>query len=82
MLAGLGHLDLTPLIYGVIMFLGIWSMWHKITHGRSFSAAVEIGVFVLVFRLHGGTMAGGFAAMVCALLAGSIFPITMRRRKK
>lgn len=76
---GLAHLDFTPLFYGVVMFLGLWSMYHKATHGQYLAFLIEVGVFVLVFKLHGGTMAGGFAAMVCALLAGSIFP-TLRRK--
>ena len=78
---GLAHMDITPLFYGIVMFLGIWSMWHKLTRGQLFGFALEVGIFGLVFSLHGGTMAGGFAAMVCALLAGSIFP-TLARRKK
>lgn len=68
----LGHMDLMPLFYGVIMFLGIWSMWHKLSHGRYFSFAIEASVFTLVFSLHGGTMAGGFAAMIAALIAGRV----------
>jgi hypothetical protein len=72
MLGLLGHMDLMPLFYGIIMFLGIWSMWHKLTTGRLGSFAIEAGVFALVFTLHGGTMAGGFAAMIAALIAGRV----------
>lgn len=75
----LSHMDLMPLFYGVIMFLGIWSMWHKLTTGRIAAFLIEFGVFSLVFSLHGGTMAGGFAAMIAALIAGSVLP---RRRKR
>jgi len=56
-------------------------MWHKITHGQILGFTIEVSVFALVFILHGGTMAGGFAAMICALLAGSILPRTIRRNK-
>jgi len=69
---GLGHIDMMPLAYGIIMFLGVWSMWAKLTSGRLLSFAIELGVFVLLFKLHGGTMAGGFAAMVAALIAGRV----------
>ena len=69
---GLGHLDIFPLLYGVVIFIGLWSICAKITTGRIFSAAAEIGVFILVFHLHGGTVAGGFAATVAALLAGML----------
>lgn len=78
---GLGHVDLTPLVYGLVIFCGIFSMWWKLTHGKWLTFAVEAGVFALVFKLHGGTMAGGFAATVAALLAGLIIPWTLRRMK-
>jgi len=78
---GLGHLDLTPLVYGLVIFCGIYSMWWKLTHGRWLTFAIEASVFALVFKLHGGTMAGGFAATVAALLAGLIIPWTLRRMK-
>ena len=69
---GLAHIDIMPLLYGGIMFLGIWSMWAKLASGQFFSFMVEAGVFSLVFYLHGGTMEGGFAAMVAALIAGRV----------
>ena len=79
---GLGHIDVGPLLYGIVIFLGLYSMWWKLTHGRLFSFLVEVTVFVLVFKLHGGTMAGGFAATVAALLAGFIIPWTLGGSKK
>ena len=78
---GLGHIDIGPLIYGVVIFLGLYSMWWKLTHGRFLGFIVELVVFLLVFKLHGGTMAGGFAATVAALLAGVIIPFTLRSAK-
>lgn len=69
---GLGHIDMMPLLYGVIMFLGIWSMWNKLMTGKLLGFAVEITVFYILFSLHGGTMAGGFAAMIAALIAGRV----------
>ena len=71
---GLAHLNLGPLLYGVVMFIGLAIMWRKLLTGRWLSLMIDIGVFSLVFSLHGGTMAGGFAAMVAALLAGLILP--------
>lgn len=68
--AFLAHLDIMPLIYGVVIFLGIYSMWSKLRKGRLFSFGIEAGIFILVFSLHGGTMTGGFAATVAALLSG------------
>lgn len=68
---GLGHFDAAPLLYGIVIFIGIWSMWAKLTNGHIFSFAGEVFVFWLVFSLHGGTMGGGFAATVAALIAGA-----------
>lgn len=78
---GLGHFDLGPLIYGVVIFLGLYSMWWKFTHFRWIALVTEVSVFVLVFKLHGGTMAGGFAATVAALIAGVVIPWTLRSIK-
>ncbi len=78
---GLGHIDAGPLVYGLVIFIGLYSMWWKLTHGRYIAFVVEVSVFVLVFKLHGGSMAGGFAATVAALLAGIIIPFTLRGNK-
>lgn len=75
----LKHIDMGPLIYGVVIFLGLYSIWWKITHNRIMPAIIEIIVFVIVFKLHGGTMAGGFAATVAALIAGVVIPLTFKR---
>lgn len=75
----LGHIDFMPLIYGVLMFIGIAVMWRKLVSGRWLSLIIDISVFALVFRLHGGTMAGGFAAMIAALLAGIFLPAMMKK---
>lgn len=66
----LGHIDMMPLFYGFIMFFGIWSMYHKLTNGHYFRLVIEVTVFTTVFLMHGGTMTGGFSAMICALLSG------------
>ena len=76
---GIAHIDMMPVFYGLIMFLGVWSMYHKVINGKYFAFAIECGVFVLVFTLHGGSMNGGFAAMICALIAGAVLP-RMRRK--
>ncbi len=77
----LGHLDFGPILYGVVMFLGLLVMWWKLKNGRWLGVAIDVVVFALVFKLHGGTMAGGFSAMVAALLAGLFFPMLVGRRK-
>ena len=77
---GLGHIDLMPLVYGVIIFLGLLSMFNKLRKFQFVEFVIEGGVFWLVFSLHGGTMAGGFAATIAALLAGVIFPRLIGRK--
>lgn len=76
------HSSLEPLLYGFVIFLGIASMWWKLTHGRFLAALIEISVFILVFKLHGGTMTGGFAATVAALIAGIVLPCMLPWRRK
>lgn len=66
----LAHLDILPLIYGVVIFIGLYSMWRKLINGQFVRFAIEVFVFALVFKLHGGTMTGGFAATIAALLSG------------
>lgn len=76
---GLAHLDIMPLVYGCVVFIGIWSMWAKLVSGQFLAFGIEVFVFWLVFSLHGGSMTGGFSAAVAALLAGFILPRTLRR---
>ena len=75
------HLNTEPLVYGAVIFLGLLSMWWKITHGKVLSFTIELVVFILVFKLHGGTMSGGFAATIAALFAGIVFPCLLPRRR-
>ena len=74
------HGSFEPIIYGLVIFAGLFSMWYKITHKHLLSFTVELMIFIIVFKLHGGTMAGGFAATIAALLAGLIFPLFLKHR--
>ena len=76
----LRHLDLGPMFYGLIMFVGLFIVWWKITQSMWLSVTIDIAVFIIVFKLHGGSMAGGFAAMIAALFAGLVFPMILRRK--
>jgi uncharacterized protein YqgC (DUF456 family) len=71
--------NFTPLIYGSVMFIGLLIMWMKLIQFRLLSLAIDVVVFTLVFKLHGGSMSGGFSAMIAALLAGLIFPRLLSR---
>lgn len=75
----LAHIDWGPFVYGLLMFAGLLVMWLKLIHGKWLSLFIDVSVFTLVFMLHGGSMAGGFAAMIAAMLAGLVFPFLLRR---
>lgn len=75
------HGDMLPLVYGLVMFLGIAVMLVKFLRGHWLSLTVDAVVFYGVFALHGGSMSGGFSAMVAALLAGLFFPLLFKLRK-
>lgn len=77
----LAHIDWGPVLYGVIMFIGLLIMWVKLLKRKWLSLIIDISVFTLVFKLHGGTMAGGFSAMICAMFAGMVFPTLIRRKR-
>jgi hypothetical protein len=78
----LSHIDFMPLVYGVLMFLGLALTWHKLCNGKLVSVGLDMFVFWLVFSLHGGSMAGGFSAMIAAALSSLVFPIIFRRAVK
>lgn len=75
----LGHIDFMPIVYGIVMFIGIAVLFHKLLTGKILSLAIDVAVFFFVFGLHGESMTGGFSAMVAALLAGITFPWMLRR---
>jgi putative flippase GtrA len=75
----LSHIGLEPIIYGLVIAFGLLVMWVKFAMKQWLSLVVDIVVFWLVFTLHGGTMTGGMAAAVAALVCGLIFPFILRR---
>ena len=78
----LSHIDFMPLVYGILMFLGLTLTWYKLCHGKFVSVGLDMAVFWLVFSLHGGSMAGGFSAMIAAALSSLFFPVIFRRAVK
>jgi hypothetical protein len=78
----LGHMDFMPVVYGLVMFIGLSVLFQKLISGQFLSLAIDVAVFWFVFGLHGGSMTGGFSAMVAALLAGVTFPWMIRRAFK
>ena len=74
----LAHLNSEPVIYGLVIIAGIATIWWKIVRGHLGSALLEITIFVLVFKMHGGTLTGGMAAAVAALIGGFLIPLITR----
>jgi hypothetical protein len=73
------HGSMEPIVYGLVIFIGLFSMFWKFTHGHILAVCIEIGVFILVFKLHGGSMTGGFAATIAALLCGLVLPMMLKK---
>lgn len=73
------HGSFEPLVYGLVIFLGLLSMCWKLRTGQWMAFFIEVFVFWLVFSLHGHSMTGGFAATIAALLSGLVIPYMFRR---
>lgn len=74
----LSHIDLQPLFYGFIIVIGLMVVAVHIFTFKLMAVVVDITVFCLVFWMHGGTLTGGMAAAVAALLAGLFIPPIIR----
>lgn len=74
------HGSFEPLVYGIVIFLGLMSMCWKLRTGQWLAFFIEVFVFWLVFSLHGHSMTGGFAATIAALLSGLVIPFMFRRK--
>lgn len=73
------HGSLEPFFYGVVIFLGLLSMVWKLRTMQFLAFISEVFVFWLVFKLHGHSMTGGFAATIASLLAGLTIPLMFRK---
>ena len=67
---GIGHIDMLPLVCGLVYFIGIWSIWAKFKRGMILTGLFELAVFVLLFKMHGGSVAGGTGATIASILVG------------
>lgn len=75
----LAHIDIMPIVYGLLIFVGIAITFHKLLSGQFVALVIDVFIFWLVFNLHGHSMTGGFAAVIAAMAAGIIFPMMIRR---
>ena len=74
-LALLGHVNLLPVIYGLVIAFGLLIEVWKLLTGRIVSLIIDCGVWYLIFSLHGGTMTGGLAASIAAPLVALGLPL-------
>jgi hypothetical protein len=74
----LAHLGFEPVFYGIVLALGFTILYIKWTLGWIKSFILDIVMFSIVFYLHGGSMTGGMAAAVCALVLSITFPLIPR----
>lgn len=74
----LSHVNLEPLFYGVIVAIGLMVVAYHLFSGRFGAVIVDLAVFILVFWMHGGTLTGGMAAAVAALVCGLFIPPFVR----
>jgi len=70
----LSHVDLQPLFYGVIIIIGILVVISHVMLGKFGAVVLDISLFILVFWMHGGSMNGGMAAAVAALIGSMAIP--------
>lgn len=71
----LSHIDWSPVLYGVALFLSIMSMGWKIKRENYAGFIIEILVVALILMVHGGSVTGGFAATIAGLLSGWFIPL-------
>lgn len=71
----LSHIDWSPILYGVALFLSIMSMGWKIKRENYTGFIIEIFVVALILMVHGGSVTGGFAATIAGLLSGWFIPL-------
>lgn len=67
---GIGHIDMLPFVCGLVYFVGIWSIWAKFKRRLWGTGLLELVVFVLLFKMHGGSVAGGTGATIASILVG------------
>lgn len=71
----LSHIDWSPILYGVALFLSIMSMGWKIKRENYTGFAIELCVVAIILLVHGGSVTGGFAATIAGLLSGWFIPL-------
>lgn len=74
----LTHIDWSPVLYGIALFLSVMSMAWKLKRQQYAGFIVEILVVAVILIVHGGSVTGGFAATIAGLLSGWCLPLIFR----
>lgn len=64
----LGHGDMTWLMSGAVVFIGLMVFLIKLVRGRIISVIASAIVWVFVYKIHSGSTAGIMTATLAALL--------------
>ncbi len=73
------HLDLAPVVYGLVVFLGLYITVWKMSRGKWLSTTCDIIVFYIVFSMHNHSTTGGLVAAIAAAFAGIFFPRLIKK---
>lgn len=71
----LTHIDWSPILYGLALFLSVMSMAWKLKRQQYIGFVAEVFVVALILLIHGGSVTGGFAATIAGLLSGWSIPL-------
>lgn len=78
----LAHIDWSPIIYGLALFLSVMSMAWKLKRRHYIGFFAEVSVVALILMIHGGSVTGGFAATIAGLLSGWCIPLMFHGKKR
>lgn len=78
----LSHIDWSPVLYGVALFLSVMSMAWKLKRQHYVGFFAEVTVVALILIIHGGSVTGGFAATIAGLLSGWFMPLMFNNRSQ
>ena len=77
----LSHIDWSPVLYGIALFLSFCSMAWKFKRAHYLGLIIELTVVAIILIVHGGSVTGGFAATIAGLLCGWAIPFMFPQGK-
>lgn len=71
---GIAHLNVTPIVYGIVIFAAIRSMLLHLIEFRLLTLSIEALVFLAVLMAGGASLNGALGASIASILAGMFIP--------